>query len=247
MHQMLNLKKGENKMNKKLITVAAGLGLTISFGVAPVAFAAPASDATSNNHIAFEADESITTPVDPTDPDNPNPPDPVDPTDPENPGTGNSGPLSIDYVSNIEFGTQKISSNTVTYRAQNENPFVQVTDNRGTGAGWTLTAKASEFKSADGTKVLKGALLSFKNGQAKTQSANISAAPETKDVAFNNTDAKVMMNAKKETGRGTWVDVFSGTVGENENVTLQVLPGTADADVDYTATINWELTDAPLS
>lgn len=247
MRQMLNQNKGENKMNKKIVTITAGLGLLISFGITPAAYAASVSDATSKNHIAFEADESTTTPIDPTDPDNPNPPNPVDPTDPENPGTGNSGPLSIDYVSNIEFGTQTISSNTMTYYAQNENPFVQVTDNRGTGAGWTLTAKASEFKSTDGNKVLKGAELSFKNGQAKTQSANISEAPDTKDVTFNNADAQIMMNAKKDTGRGTWVDVFSGTAEKNENVTLKVLPGTADADVDYTATINWELTDAPIS
>ncbi len=46
-------------------------------------------------------------PVNPVDPDNPdNPVNPVDPDDPDNHGTDDNGPLSIDYVSNISFGTQ---------------------------------------------------------------------------------------------------------------------------------------------
>ncbi|KRN57032.1 WxL domain-containing protein [Carnobacterium divergens] len=233
-------------MKKRTLTAIAGVSLLGLTGLSTNALAAVSSTANSTNHIVFEAGEEVTNPIDPTNPDNPNPSDPIDPTDPTNPGTGNEGSLTIDYVSNIEFGTQKTASGTMIYHAQNEHPFVQVTDKRGTGAGWNLTAKATEFKSAAGSKVLKGAELTFKNGVLKTQTENISPAPQNKDVTFSNSDAHVMMNAKEDTGRGTWVDVFSGKLNDNENVQLKVLPGTADTNVDYTATINWELTDAPM-
>ena len=51
--------------------------------------------------------------------------------------------------------------------------------------------------------------------------------------------------AKKEAGKGTWLNVWSGTDQSNENVQLKVLAGTAEADTEYTSTINWELADAP--
>jgi hypothetical protein len=40
------------------------------------------------------------------------PVDPVDPTDPNGPEPGTPGPLSIDYASSFDFGTQKISGST---------------------------------------------------------------------------------------------------------------------------------------
>lgn len=233
-------------MKKMSLTTIVGLSLLGLIGMTTSAFAEVASTAKSTNHIIFEAGEEITKPVDPTDPNNPDPSNPIDPTDPTNPGTGNKGPLTIDYVSNIEFGTQKTASGTMIYHAQNENPFVQITDKRGTGSGWNLTAKATEFKSADGSKILKGAELTFKNGILKTQTENISPAPENSDLTFNNSDSQMMINAKENTGRGTWLNVFSGELGNNENVQLKVLPGMADTNIDYTATINWELADAPM-
>lgn len=64
-------------------------------------------------------------------------------------------------------------------------------------------------------------------------------------MTFNNSDAKVLMDAGVDAGRGTWIDVFSGEAGNNDKIQLKVLEGSADAGVDYTATINWELADAP--
>ena len=205
--------------------------------------AAVINESTSNNYIGFIADEVPTKPVDPTNPDNPNPPSPIDPEDPGNGGTGNAGALTLDHVSNIQFGTQKIMSGNTTYNAKNKDPFVQVSDKRGTGEGWSLTAKASEFKSDSG-EVLRGAILSFKNGQVKSQTSNVSTPPTANDVVFDNTDSKVLMLAEVDAGRGTWLDVFSGTEGDNSNVQLNVLAGSADAQ-NYTATMTWELSDAP--
>ena len=57
--------------------------------------------------------------------------DPVDPLIPDNPddhGTGDHGPLSIDHVSDITFGTQEISASEQVYHAENTEANVQITD-----------------------------------------------------------------------------------------------------------------------
>lgn len=225
------------------LSVIASIIIAATISSINSAEASVINNATSNNYIGFIADEGPTNPVDPTNPDNPNPPSPTDPEDPGNGGTGNEGPLTLDYVSNIQFGTQKIMSGNTTYNAKNKDPFVQVSDKRGTGDGWSLAVKADEFKSDTG-EVLTGAVLSFKNGQVKSQSSNVSSPPTANDVVFDNTDSKVIMLAEEDAGRGTWVTVFSGTEGNNSNVQLNVLAGSANAQ-NYTATMTWELSNAP--
>ncbi|MEB6070039.1 WxL domain-containing protein [Enterococcus faecalis] len=174
-------------------------------------------------------------PVDPTDPNKPNP---------EVPGTGNTGPLTIDHVSSIEFGEQEIKEKEAIYNAKTEHPYVQVTDRRGTGAGWTLKASIDEFNNEDKTKTLKGAEFSLKNGNIKSTSGNVSDKPQGYDVNLNK-DLQVIMRAGTDQGMGTWVDAFSGTKDNNANVQLKVPAGSARAKQNYSSVIRWELTDAP--
>lgn len=223
-------------MKKSSYIMATVVLDSLAFGGAE-AQAAVSSTHTSENKINFTAGEGVVTPpVDPTNPDNPNVPNPVDPT---NPGTGQTGPLSIDYVSNIKFGEHKITGKDIAYKAKNANPFIQVTDLRGAGEGWHLSAKMSEFKS--GNKVLRGATLAFKDGVVKAgSSSNISVAPTKSDVLFDNTDSKPFMNAMDNGGRGTWLTVWSGA-----DVQLNVVAGTPEANTEYTSSITWELADAP--
>ena len=200
--------------------------------------------ATSTAKITFTGDNSD--PVNPVDPDDPdNPVNPVDPDDPDNHGTGDNGPLSIDYVSNITFGTKDISTTRQVYNAENAEPHVQITDKRGVEGGWTLTAAATKFVASDSSE-LKGAELLFKNGVAETTSDNTSKAPVTSDLIFDNTEAKTVMTADSLKGQGTWLDVFKGTEGNNTNVQLSVPSGSAQAK-EYTATITWTLTAGPTA
>nr|WP_315528825.1 WxL domain-containing protein [Carnobacterium maltaromaticum] len=231
-------------MKKNSYIIATIAFASLAFGEEKVQ-ATVSSAHTSENKINFTSGEGVVTPpVDPTNPDNPNVPNPVDPTDPENPGTGQTGPLSIDYVSNIKFGEHKITGKDIAYKAKNSNPFVQVTDVRGAGDGWSLSAKMTEFKS--GNKVLRGATLALKDGAVKAgSSSNISLAPTNSDVLFDNTESKLVMNAKDKGGRGTWVTVWSGTDQANEAVQLNVVAGTPEANTEYTSSITWELEDAP--
>ncbi|MBO0473619.1 WxL domain-containing protein [Enterococcus ureasiticus] len=207
------------------------------------------AETVSNGSISLtDGSGQVTPPLDPTDPTNPNPTSPIDPADPNNNGTGNVGPLSIDYVSNFAFGEHKISGSDMTFYAKNTDPYVQVTDTRGTGAGWTVQASISEFASASKTSTLKGAQLTLKNPEVKSASqATTSEAPTgTTTLAFNASKQTVAISVKGA-GKGTWLTTFPAEGGktENTNVVLSVPAGSPEANTTYTATINWELLDAP--
>ena len=113
--------------NVKLMTVATLAALSLST-VGGLITQADTVDYDSNGVVEFIPNTDPTKPVDPTDPDPTNPVDPVDPdpykpvdpvdpTDPNGPEPGTPGPLSIDYASSFDFGTQKISTQTHTYNA----------------------------------------------------------------------------------------------------------------------------------
>ncbi|MGX7031702.1 WxL domain-containing protein [Vagococcus zengguangii] len=146
--------------------------------------------------VEFQADDTPTPPVDPENPDPEKPVIPVEPTDPDpdpekpvEPGTG--GELSIDYVSSFYFGVNKITGKTENYAARAQRVFdetgelsdvpnyAQVTDKRGTLAGWTLSVtQATEFQTSEETPhVLVGAQLSLNNAYYATKS-------DVKDVSL---------------------------------------------------------------
>ncbi|CAD5903090.1 WxL domain-containing protein [Carnobacterium maltaromaticum] len=191
--------------------------------------------AVSTGEVTFTGDSAtITPPVDPTDPDI------VDP-DPENPGTGNYGPLSIDFVSNLNFATVEIKGVETSYYATNKNPHIQVTDTRGTDEGWRLTAQMSKFLAEDDSELI-GSTLSLLNGDIRTQSNNISAPPVgNKGInLIPDGDVIEVMSAAAESGRGTWVQVFAGATDA-----ALIVPGGAALAKTYTSTIDWQLANTP--
>ncbi|ELB61621.1 hypothetical protein OKS_03414 [Enterococcus faecium EnGen0047] len=178
------------------------------------------------------------------DPDNPvGPIDPIDPDDnpPSNDPTGNTGDLRIDYISNIDFGTQTISGKTETYIAEKPASLTesQVSDLRGTDAGWHLQVNYDTekpgFTSED--KTLSGAELTLPSGTAKSVADNKATPPATSEVVVNDA-AQNIMTAAANTGLGTWADEM-----DTANVSLKVPSGNLVGD--YTATLVWTLSDAP--
>ena len=178
------------------------------------------------------------------DPDHPvGPIDPIDPDDnpPSNDPTGNTGDLRIDYMSKIDFGKQTISGKTETYTAEKPalTTEVQVSDLRGTGAGWNLQVSYDTekpgFTSED--KTLSGAELTLPSGTAKSVADNKATPPATSEVVVNDA-AQNIMTAAANTGLGTWADEM-----DTANVSLKVPSGNLVGD--YTATLVWTLSDAP--
>lgn len=220
-------------MKNKLLLTGALLSITL-LTAAPQFVKAETSAAT----VSFTGDDNTPTkPIDPTDPNNPTPTEPTDPGDPNNPGTGSAGPLSLDYVSNFDFGSNKIASTTQTYIAKADQPRIQVTDKRGTGAGWEVQAAISPIKTSD-DDVLAGANLKLVNRSVVTNSQNTSAAPVATDITLSSSQ-KTVFKADKDAGLGTWLDNFD----KNTSV-LTVYGGTAKAKT-YNATITWTLTSGP--
>lgn len=223
-----------------LLNILASGTLLFSTAIPTLAVAAD-STANSNTTAAFK--ENNTNPT--------NPVDPEDPTDPgENPGTGNNGPLSIDYVSNFDFGTHDVPTKTETYTAAGESgnaDYVQVTDQRsGDPKGWTLSvAQQGQLKSASGDE-LTGAAISFGAGTIKTTSdaSSNTVSSSTNGTALT-TDGSSMtvMSAKSGNGFGTWLDVFGSADASTVKLTV---PVSAHPDADsYTGTLNWTLSETP--
>lgn len=154
--------------------------------------------------------------------------------------TGSTGPLTIDYVSNFDFGDHEISVAEQTYTLESpEEPYVQVSDRRGTGAGWNLTVQASAFQNGEQGSSLPGATLSFNGGLVRTNLDDMTA-PQTQGVTLlTGGDAQTVTTAEQGAGLGSWV-----TVWERENVQLTV-PQAAASPGEHTSTLTWTLSDAP--
>lgn len=239
----------------KIFALSATILLSLGLSASTV-FAVDGGAYDSNGQIKFIPDTIPTNPVDPTNPTNPI--TPVDPTNPIGPNPGTSGPLSIDYASSFDFGVQKITSNTKKYNVaaqkftdkngvEKEGPnFVQVTDNRGLEAGWSLTVKQNaQFTSTTG-KVLTGARITLKNGVVVT--ASESAKPTGYKPIVLTTDgseAKVM-SAKAKQGAGTYLLSWgtNATTGRT-SVELEVPGSTTKYAEVYKTTLTWVLTDVP--
>lgn len=228
------------------------------------ALAADGGEYKSNGVVEFVANPEPTSPIDPTNPDPNNPVKPVDPTNPNGPNPGTAGPLSIDFASSLDFGKNKITNKDETYFANAQEledgrsvpNYVQISDQRGSNAGWTLTVKQEGQLSNDATqnKELTGAEIKLGSGQA-VSNAEAMAEPTTSDITLDPSGAvSKVMTAKAGAGAGTWVDRF-GTVetvdvnGEslqkNKAVTLTV-PGKTPKDaVKYKTELTWTLSDVP--
>ena len=224
---------------RSIIAFLCACIFSLSYCVGTV-LAATVSTATSNATVTFMPGTDANDPVDPD--------DPSKPLDPPGQGTGEAGSLSIDYVSNITFGSQTISGSQKVYNANELKPFVQVTDTRGTGAGWNVIAKASVFN--DGTNdSLKGSTISFTGGYAI--SSNPSATkpiPSSPVVLATDSTEATVVSAATNSGLGTWVNRWyptETTAVSNDNVTLTVPAGSATAGT-HTSTITWILADAPI-
>lgn len=179
---------------------------------------------------------------------------------------GQKIPLRISLLTAFNFGEIKMSGNTKEYFAELpqvtlkdktkvERPnFVQVTDNRGTNAGWHLTAKiAEQFKNED--SVLTGSTITLDNGWATPQAADlIEFIPEVKKpVVLTEDDSQLIASAPVDKGMGTW-NVLYGTLNEGEqatkgnareSVTLEI-PGKVKKQAgSYKAKVEWTLEDTP--
>ncbi|MEI5994503.1 WxL domain-containing protein [Candidatus Enterococcus mansonii] len=222
---------------KNLHLLSVATLLSMSLFSATTTFAAEAEKPADD---AKKAESHVTVGIEPGDDSVPT--DPIDPEDPDNPGeggTGQTGNLTIDIVTNLDFGSFKLTPKATTLTANKDNkvnPLAQVTDKRGTGAGWTLGVAISEFTSTE-KHTLKGATLSLPKGDLKTNNVDNSLAPNTFALVLNE-DPQTIMSADKDKGLGTWADSY------DKNKTKLSIPAGNFAG-QYGATMTWTLSNAP--
>jgi hypothetical protein len=223
-----------NYKMKKIALAMAALGLCAFSTAETRAFA----EDTTGHSVATEADLTLI----PGSGENPVPVVPDDTHD-DHPETGDRGPLTIPFASNITFGEQEIGQGDADYYALNQKPNVQVNDTRGGSKDWKLGVAMSAFVGEDG-QFLKGARLTFSGGKVVTKN-NASLAPTimSKTLQLNNETQDILL-AKSGRGSGAFALVFEGKDGQNENVRLHVPQFNIKAQ-HYTAKLTWVLSDAP--
>lgn len=245
----------------KIISLASVMALGLSMGAGVVSAAGQdGGEYTSNGLIEFTPGEKPVDPVDPLDPEQPV--DPTDPTDPEGkPQPGTPGPLSIDFASSFNFGDNKITSKDETYYAGlqkykdkdtdqelREGPnYVQVTDNRGTLAGWTLKVKQTKQFETDDSHKLDGAKITLTNGNINTVSES-TPATAVDEIEIDKMDADfLVMSAKKDAGAGTFLTRWGDEdlAKSKESVKLFVPGKAVKKKAQYRTSFVWTLTDVP--
>ncbi|WFA03821.1 WxL domain-containing protein [Bacillus sp. HSf4] len=242
------------------LTVAAGVVTSGAFS----ALAADGGEYDSKGIVEFTPSTGITPPVDPE-----NPGEEVEPEGPggETPEPGTNGPLSIDFASSFNFGTNEISNKDEVYyaapqkinitdaegntRTEERANYVQISDNRGTNAGWTLQVQENGQLSNSDTlnSELTGAEITLTGATAVSSSSDSVAAPTTYDITLDPAGTlQNVMTAQEGEGAMTWLDYF-GTLeevdGEMKNTAVQLsVPGTTPKDaVEYSTTLTWTLSD----
>lgn len=262
--------KYSKKLLKYSVTAAALLSVSVSSmgGITKAAEGDQSRPTTAK--VTFRAPDNnktnVTPPVDPTNPSQkPDDGKLPNPGDKGNTGTNANGPLSIDYAPSFDFGVGEVTAQSKTYtlnqaKDQNGNllvpsdqqrPFVQVTDNRGTAAGWSLNAKIDNFQFSNGdagkaAKTLQGATVSIaglgENGGIQGAYGNTTTAPQGKtgDIQLSN-DSQNLINAVSGTGTGAWIQKY-----DPSKVTLTVPGNQALIDTAYTANITWTLSTSPV-
>ncbi|EPH87129.1 hypothetical protein D922_04397, partial [Enterococcus faecalis 06-MB-DW-09] len=197
--------------------------------------------------------------------------DPLDPLDPEvevNPENRpelpeDQGLLSIDFVSQFDFGKQPMSAKEKTYYAKpqrlldesgnvlenEERPnYVQVSDRRSSTEriGWRLSVtQDKQFSDMNGNE-LTGAQIQFENQQlVSPQDGNSPTLKQPEEVPLIPGEKQVLLNAHEESGTGTWIYRFGDSDSANESVSLTVPSGAVSQASAYNTTFVWELNSVP--
>lgn len=240
------------------IALAGIIGVGTMVGSSSLVSAAVVKDYETQANVEFVENLNPTLPVDP---ENPDPTNPVEPeVDPEVPGQeidpGTNGPLSIDYASHFNFGKIKKSGNAATYKAnpisiilpdttkKDVAPYVQITDNRGSHAGWTLNVKqAEQLENVDTYNKLEGAKITLTEGVV-TGTADLDGI-EGVAVELNPTgEATPVFGTADGSVGGTFTNSF-GTSKDDIGVELAIVAGTKIDDGLYQSNIEWTLEDTP--
>lgn len=151
--------------------------------------------------------------------------------------TFTAGELTLVAAPSFDFGSQSIPSGTTSYPATTNTGKLSVSDLRGSGAGWSVTASLATFQNSGNT--LAGSTLALSSSATAAETGTLSSAPVVSSSITLTSDGTVVAieNAATNTGKGVW-DTTWGTAE------LTVYAGTAKTGAN-TSQIDWFLSDTP--
>ncbi|TGD19733.1 WxL domain-containing protein [Levilactobacillus suantsaiihabitans] len=229
--------------------------------VAPVAANAAEVTGTTGNtktQAAFTAPKSV---VDPVDPSNPSTPSTGDNGGNGVTNTDTTGGLNFLYVTDsIDFGSaeavssgvqpsmpaSKISTGSFTDDEQvNPNFVTELSDTRGTSAGWYVTVSSSPMtdttNSNSNTNTLKGATVDFGTGTEINNSASENGiSANAVSVPTETATAQTIYQATADNGAGQTSFQLNPKNIELNNVGPNTNTGT------YNGNLTWTLNDTPV-
>jgi len=233
-------------MKGNLLWIVASLVLGATW-LTGTGAAAKTTQNKSTAQVEFVTDPN-TNPVPPVDPDGSGNPFPGDPDDPDNKGTGSRGHLTLDYISNLKFKQQGISNGFIQTTATNQKPFVQVSDRRGTGTGWSLLVQPEPLVGYDDQEKIMAATLSLGYAYFLKSGSNVSRTPrvvanDTLPVGSYSLVARAQNGPDYFQGVGTWL--LRLNTNPTTPVSLQVADAAVTKQQTYQGKLSWQLTDAP--
>jgi len=209
-----------------------------------------------NNVISITRPLPIVPPLDPLNPEvevNPE----NQPEQPENPSV-----VSIDFVSQFNFGERGISAKDQEYFAlpqrilteegvepETRPNYIQISDRRPASdrGGWTLSVRQThQFRSEDGHE-LTGSKLSLLNGEMlgaqSTTSPGMVRSNPTELVPGG--DGVPLIIAGRNEGEGTWLYRFGDADTAGDSIRLEVPGSAAPRKTTYTTSLEWQLQAVP--
>lgn len=246
-------------MKKTLSSIV--LASALLFGaMAPVTANAAETDVTpstgsTTGSIMFTKPASTTEPVDPSNPDKPG-----GNTD-DNGGAkpGSDADLTFLYVSpSMDFGSNVVNQTTAS-KTQTYNPktitttafptgtadtnklVTEVSDTRGTNAGWNVSVGSTELKAGD--DVISGAQLNLAGDNATIKNSADSVATGQPANLTTGGDVATIYDAKTGIGAGATAMQLNPS-----DIVLTNIPANVkatEAGTTYTATLNWTLNNTP--
>ena len=157
--------------------------------------------------------------------------DPEHPTKIVDPGKSpvTKGDLRIDFVPQLDFGSNKISDQDELYpgnaqlfldETEARGNFIQLSDYRGTGSGWLLQVRQeTQLKNPTiSDKELNGAVISFDQSWVNSTRDMKQAPIVSKEIVQINNIGETynLAQAKTGTGEGTWSIIFGASI-DNDN------------------------------
>ncbi|MBD7939173.1 WxL domain-containing protein [Cytobacillus sp. Sa5YUA1] len=152
------------------------------------------------------------------------------------------GPLTVDVVPKAEFGLHTVPTQQETYEANNQLPYLQVTEQRGADSdGWNVAVKMTQGFT-DGTNSFEG-LLTFQNATVKSVGENSSNAPVASDITITDAAQNILSTQDAGDGLGTWLSTYYTENETNENISLTVPAGVSAGS--YEAELEWTISSGP--